>query len=625
MIATSISLVSILSVFLFAQEIPAHDPSNMVNNGNYLEIYASGSDGNGLKYFYYDLTNHTWNTGITVFPNGQQPDWYQDIQIWNDSGEFDAPTNPFPDVLYYTVFDEGPSGLRDAIGRTVAVGEAPNRQWIDDGIVVRSYGEANHPRAMDPFVFLDGDELWMAFGSSVGGIYLVQLDQETGKLLEHPEDIWCSPGETDYPDRFINIAKPAENEMWDSWMEAPYLYKHGNYYYLFLNRDNCCDGEDSSYNIRVGRSFSLQGPYVDHQNIPMLEGGGKVLMDSEGEIIGNSDFQGPGHAGIIEVNGHYAFTFHYYNDSSEHEALLGIRELIWDDDGWPVVTNNAIDYNWFQTNQTLGYVNEDGLVNIQDVILTVQMVLNDQYDTLADLNNDSAVNVSDIILIVNIILNPTSSYPENVLFIGNSYTASNGGIHNHLDQFVESAFPDFNFFTTGQTVGGSTLQLHFNTASTIDLIQDGNWDSVVLQEQSTRPIDNPNLFYQYAEYLDEIITESGAETMFFMTWAREYNPEMIEGLAEAYNNIGDQLNADVCPVGRAFEKAIDENPHIDLYTGDGSHPNAFGTYLAICMFYACMFEENPVGTEYISSPAISEQEKNYLQMIAWETLIEYGM
>ena len=63
------------------------------------------------------------------------------------------------------------------------------------------------------------------------------------------------------------------------------------------------------------------------------------------------------------------------------------------------------------------------------------------------------------------------------------------------------------------------MQSYYNTASTINLIQDGIWDVVVLQEQSTRPIDNPNLFYQYANLLDEVITCSGAKTIFFMTWA----------------------------------------------------------------------------------------------------------
>ena len=148
---------------------------------------------------------------------------------------------------------------------------------------------------------------------------------------------------------------------------------------------------------------------------------------------------------------------------------------------------------------------------------------------------------------------------------------------------------------------------------------------MVLQEQSTRPIDNPNLFYQYAELLDEVITGSGAETMFFMTWAREYDPGMIDGLAGAYDTIGDQLDADICPVGRAFEMANDHDDHMDLHSTDGSHPNVYGTYLAVCLFYACMFEENPLGVESVSSPAISLEDSEFIQTIAWQTYLQYGL
>ena len=86
--------------------------------------------------------------------------------------------------------------------------------------------------------------------------------------------------------------------------------------------------------------------------------------------------------------------------------------------------------------------------------------------------------------------------------------------------------------------------------NTLNTIEFGNWDYVILPEQSTRPVDNPEMFYFYAELMTKVITNSGTETMFFMTWAREYYLGMIEGLSEASNSIGEQLEADVCPIGR---------------------------------------------------------------------------
>jgi len=102
---------------------------------------------------------------------------------------------------------------------------------------------------------------------------------------------------------------------------------------------------------------------------------------------------------------------------------------------------------------------------------------------------------------------------------------------------IEETIIDLDLNISAITKGGATLQSHYSNTNTVNVIQQGNWDYVILQEQSTLPVDNPSLFYQYAELMDEIITNSGAGTMLFMTWARENNPSMIEGLASAYNTI----------------------------------------------------------------------------------------
>ena len=101
---------------------------------------------------------------------------------------------------------------------------------------------------------------------------------------------------------------------------------------------------------------------------------------------------------------------------------------------------------------------------------------------------------------------------------------------------------------------------------------------------------------------------------------------MIDELAGAYDTIRDQLDADICPVvGRAFEMANDQDDHLGLYSTDGSHPNVYGTYLAVCLFYACMFKENILEVEYVSSPAISEEDSEIFQTIAWQTYLQYGL
>ena len=214
--------------------------------------------------------------------------------------------------------------------------------------------------------------------------------------------------------------------------------------------------------------------------------------------------------------------------------------------------------------------------------------------------------------------------PNRVLFIGNSYTYENGGMNTILQEFVQVAQPGHYFIADAVTAGGATLEMHYNNASTLEAIEEGNWDYVILQEQSTRPIENPELMYEYATLLDGVITGAGAETAFFMTWARAYDPGMIEGLAAAYNYIGEQLDAMVCPVGRAWQNSLQQNPELILHLSDDSHPNVWGTYLSICVFYACLFGESPEGVNYVNDPQITTADRDFLQTIAWETVLQYN-
>ncbi len=214
--------------------------------------------------------------------------------------------------------------------------------------------------------------------------------------------------------------------------------------------------------------------------------------------------------------------------------------------------------------------------------------------------------------------------PERLLFVGNSYTASNLGLDLHIRNLAISADSTLRIETARITPGGYTLEAHWNSPTTISTIQSGEWDLVFLQEQSMRPVSDPELMYEYATLLDGVITDSGAETGFFMTWARQYNPPMIEDLAAAYNHIGAELDAVVSPAGRAFQRAILQDPEISLYMADGSHPSPHGTYLAACVFYAIIWHQTPIGLSYTIDEYITEEETLFLQTIAWKTVEIYN-
>jgi arabinan endo-1,5-alpha-L-arabinosidase len=121
-------------------------------------------------------------------------------------------------------------------------------------------------------------------------------------------------------------------------IEASYLCKHDDYYYLFVNWDSCCRGLRSTYNIRIGRSKMIAGPYVDKAGMDMLKKGGSVfLATTNGPLIG------PGHAGTLNADGRNWFTSDFEGDARMNgRATLAIMPLRWKVDGWPEATVNDV-------------------------------------------------------------------------------------------------------------------------------------------------------------------------------------------------------------------------------------------------------------------------------------------
>ena len=139
---------------------------------------------------------------------------------------------------------------------------------------------------------------------------MVQLDPATGLRI--------SPDSKIYP-----LA-------WKTTIEASYLYRHGDFYYLFVNWGLCCRGIYSTYNVRVGRSENITGPYVDKSGKRMIDGGGSLVLQTEDKFIG------PGQVGIFTAGGREWISFHYETDPNRWPTLA-IRPLDWDAQGWPVV------------------------------------------------------------------------------------------------------------------------------------------------------------------------------------------------------------------------------------------------------------------------------------------------
>jgi len=246
--------------------------------------------------------------------------WAPDISFFN--GEY---------YLYYafSVFGKNTSGIALLTNKTL---DPKNRdfQWKDCGLVLKS-GEQDNFNAIDPNLVVDEKgHAWLAFGSFWDGIKLRSIDDQSGKLSSSDTQIYSvarrKPPDSPPPN------PPGLPANWQA-IEAPFIVRHGPYFYLFVSFDLCCRGTKSTYKTMVGRSRKVTGPYLDANGTPMLEGGGTPVL------LGNDRWLGPGGLSIRMGNehglgdDHDIVVFHAYDSKTGH-PYLRISHIDWTG-GWP--------------------------------------------------------------------------------------------------------------------------------------------------------------------------------------------------------------------------------------------------------------------------------------------------
>jgi PKD repeat protein len=224
-----------------------------------------------------------------------------------------------------------------------------------------------------------------------------------------------------------------------------------------------------------------------------------------------------------------------------------------------------------------------------------------------------------------------------VLFIGNSYTS-----YNNLPQLVQSLST-----SAGKTLnidssipGGYLMSSHLNDATTFAKISQGNWDYVILQEQSQIPtIDfyRDNDMYPAMTDLKALIEQYNpcAKIITYMTWGRRYGGQqcdpsgtycspvfanfnqMQNSLTSAYLEISEQLNVQCAPVGVVWQNILNNSTHV-LHSGDNSHPNIDGSYVAACTIFSSIWKQGASGLSYTAG--LSSTLAQYYQLISDNTL-----
>ncbi len=202
-----------------------------------------------------------------------------------------------------------------------------------------------------------------------------------------------------------------------------------------------------------------------------------------------------------------------------------------------------------------------------------------------------------------------------VLFLGNSYTEQNK-LPRAVQALAASARLPLEIEVESRTPGGCTFERHWIAGRSVDLIREGGWDVVVLQEQSRLPLTDPLLMHRNGKKLIAEARKAGARPLLFMTWARRGELEMTEGLEAAYRGLAKQAGAEVAPVGLAWREALEEKPHWELHRPDGSHPNQRGTYLAACVLLGWIADVDPRSLGDVGLRELVAEEMVFLHAVA---------
>jgi len=299
-----------------------HDPVMIKTN----DVYYLFATGRGIPVASStDMVN--WKSEGSVFSTPLP--WVNDsIVPGNRPLDIWAPDISYHNGMYYIYYSVSSFGKN-----TSAIGVATNKtldplspdfKWTDHGPIVNSITVKNDWNAIDPNLVLDDEGTpWLNLGSFWSGILMVQLNKDLISLAK--------------PEKWIALAgryrsfRPEDRKNDNPAIEAPFIFKKNNYYYLFVSFDRCCRGVKSDYNVVVGRSDKVTGPFIDKAGVDMRYGGGTQV------VKGNADWPGVGHNSAYTFDGVDYLIFHGYDAKDNGRSKLLIRQIIWDPEGWPIV------------------------------------------------------------------------------------------------------------------------------------------------------------------------------------------------------------------------------------------------------------------------------------------------
>jgi arabinan endo-1,5-alpha-L-arabinosidase len=301
---------------------PSALPPEMLElNGAFVQVHDPAIVKDGDTFYLFST-----GVGVSVRTSSDLVSWKGAGSVFSSKPSWITTTDPgnpnhlwAPEVLYFggkfhLYYSASRFGSnRSCIGHATRARLGSGAGWVEQGepiICSNEVAGTDDFNAIDPNPFQDEEgKLWLSFGSFWGGIKLIRLDAD---------------GRRDGPDLFSLATRD------NTAVEAPHLFYHGGYYYLFESVDSCCQGAASTYKTMVGRSKSVTGPYLDAAGDALSDGGGTLLVE------GGARFRGPGHNAILLDQGQHYNIFHAYDADSSGVPTLRIAQMGWNESGWPI-------------------------------------------------------------------------------------------------------------------------------------------------------------------------------------------------------------------------------------------------------------------------------------------------
>ena len=291
-------------------------------------------DSNGRYYVYSTDVGAAAGVGVQIKKSSDLIHWkylgHALEQVPQEALNWASPSNLWaPDIikvgdtyrLYYAASSFG--SQKSVI--MLAESKSPEGPFTDKGIVLKS-DTGDECNAIDPDITVDtkGNQ-YMVYGSFWGGIYIIRLDKATGK-----------PAEQGFG---LNIASRAISV--SGAVEGPYIRYNSRtgYYYLFVSYGSL----SSDYNVRVGRSKNIMGPYFDYNGNDMTDTvsdpnsiGYKLTTGYQFKT--GQGWMALGHNSVLDDNGTWYYVSHARPLNNPDWPYLQVRKMEWSDDGWPLVS-----------------------------------------------------------------------------------------------------------------------------------------------------------------------------------------------------------------------------------------------------------------------------------------------